>query len=458
MENVKNKALFEQMKVPKAVLTMAVPTVIGQLIVLIYNMADTYFIGKTNDPMMVAGASLILPLFNISLSVASLAGVGGGALISRLLGEHRLSEAKRVSGFSILFSAMLSLLFSIGVFVFMRPLLYAIGAKKETFAYARTYALCVVVLGGLPTIMTNVLSNLVRSVGESGRAGFGVTLGGLINIALDPLFMFVLLPDGKEILGAGLATCLSNVISCTYFIVQLAKLSKTAPLGLSRSLPEKAIYGKIFAIGIPAAVATLLFDVDYMVIDKLVTGHNNYAMAAMGIVLKVERLPLNVGVGICQGMVPIIAYNFAAKNFDRMRKVSRFSLLLGVSCALVSIALYEIFAPGIMRVFIKDSKTVAYGTNFLRIRCVATLFMFLSFYHVHLFNGYGRGREAITLALIRWLGLNIPMLFILNRLLGIYGIAWTQLIADALTVLISAVIHRRFLRRKLAVVSSEKML
>lgn len=436
------------MPVAKAVATMAIPTVIGQLIILIYNMADTFFIGRTDNPYMVAAASLILPVFNISLSVASIAGVGGSALLSRLLGEGREDEGKKVYSFSVYLSLAVAALFSALVLIFMRPLLGALGADEETFAFARMYTLCVIVAGGIPTIMTNVLSNFVRSVGESGKAGFGVTLGGVLNILLDPLFMFVILPRGKEILGAGIATCLSNCISALYFVIVIKKLGKNSLLrmGAVRETPKKDSIRKIFAVGVPSAVAVLLFDLDYIVLDRLMTGYGNIAMAAIGIVLKAERLPLNVGIGICQGMIPIVAYNYAAGNYPRMKAISRFSLLCGLVCAVVSITLYEIFAPYIMRFFIDEAQTVALGTDFLRARSLATILMFMSFYHVHLFNSYGRGKEALFLGVMRWAVFNIPMLFLLNRLFGMYGLVWSQVTADILTVLLSFAVHRRFMK------------
>ena len=447
MDTTKNRALFEEYPVAKAVRTMAVPTVIGQLIVLIYNLADTFFIGRTNNPYMVAAASLILPVFNITLSIASVTGVGGGALISRLLGEHREEEARRVCSFGIYLSVALALLFSLLVLLFMRPLLLLLGAGDDTYAFARSYALCVIVLGGLPTILTNVFSNYVRSIGESRKAGFGVTLGGVINIILDPLFMFVLLPHGYEIVGAGIATALSNGISCLYFILVIKSLGKSSVLRLlpPGDLPERRSMRGILDVGGPSAFATLLFDVDYIVIDKLMSGYGDIALAAVGIVLKAERLPLNIGVGICQAMVPIVAYNYAAKNYKRMNAVAHFSLLCGVVCGIVSITLYELFAPYIMRFFIADAETVALGTGFLRRRSLATIFMFMSFYHVHLFNSYGRGGEALFLGVMRWAVLNIPMLLLLNHLLGMYGIVWSQLAADVLTVALSFYVHRRYM-------------
>lgn len=449
MSESKNRELFEHTPVARAVSKMAIPAIIGQLIILIYNMADTFFIGRTNNPFMVASASLILPVFNITLSIASLTGVGGGALISRLFGEHEDEEAKKVCSFSIYFAASMAILFSAATLLLMRPLLNVLGADEDTFAYARSYALFVIVIGGLPTIMTNVLSNLVRSVGESGKAGFGVTLGGVINIALDPLFMFVLLPKGQEIVGAGIATCLSNCISCLYFIITIRRLGNQSVLGLTSlsRLPEKASIRQVFAVGVPTALATLLFDVDYIVLDKLMSGYSNVALAAVGIVLKAERLPLNVGIGICQGMVPIVAYNYAAKNHKRMKSVSRFALLCGIGFAILSITMYEIFAPYIMRLFIDDAETVLLGTSFLRIRCLATILMFASFYHVHLFNSYGKGRYALLLGVTRWAVFNIPMLYLMNHLVGMYGLVWSQLLADILTVVLSVIVHERFRKK-----------
>ncbi len=449
MDKNSNTDIFERMPVAKAVRTMAVPTIISQLIVLIYNMADTFYIGRTDDPYMVAGASLILPIFNITASLAGLAGAGGGALISRLLGRKQPEEAGRVYSFCVYLSVALSALFSLGVLIFMRPLMEQIGAGEDTYRYASSYAFFVIVCGAVPTVLSNTLSMLIRSVGESKKAGFGITMGGLINIALDPLFMFVLLPDGMEIVGAGAATCLSNCIACAYFIFVLFRMRRDTVLRLypPYRFPAGTSVAEVFGVGLPSAIATLLFDLDYIVIDRLMSGYNDIALAAVGIVLKVERLPLNVGIGICQGMMPIIAYNYSAKNYARMNETKRYSMRLGLVCAAVSVALYELFAGPIMHIFIGDAQTVALGTVFLRIRVLATPLMFLSFFHVYLFNGFGKGGYALFLGVMRWAVFNIPMLFLLNRLLGINGIVWSQATADVLTVALSFAVYRRYERK-----------
>ena len=447
----RNTEVFETVPVPQALRIMAVPTIIGQLIVLIYNMADTFFVGRTNNPYMVAGASLILPIFNITLSLAGLGGIGGGALISRLLGEKNPDEAKKVYHFSVYLSVIIAAAFSVLTLIFMKPLMELLGAGPDTYEYARNYAFCVIVCGSIPTVLSGALSNLLRSVGESKKAGFGVTMGGLINIGLDPLFMFVLLPEGNEIIGAGAATCLSNVISCVYFLAVIGRLGEDSVLSLKpvRGLPTRQSIRGIFGVGLPSALTTLLFDLDYVVIDRLMSGYGDQALAAVGIVLKAERLPLNIGVGLCQGMMPIAAYNYSAGNYRRMRETKNFTCLVGLVCAAVSITLYELFAGQIMHFFIDDAQTVALGTDFLRARCLATPLMFLSFFHVHLFNAFGKGRHALFLGVMRWAVFNIPMLFLLNAVFGMYGIVWSQVTADTLNVALSLIFYREYEKKTL---------
>ena len=438
--------VFRSLPVPQALRVMILPAVASQLIVLIYNMADTFYVGQTNNPYMVAGTSLILPVFNITLCLAGLAGVGGGSLISRLLGQGQTDEARRVGRFSLYLGVAIAALFALIMGLFMEPILGLLGAGENTYPYARQYALCVIVAGGVPTVLSNVLSNLIRSIGRSKEAGFGIILGGLLNIALDPLFMFVLLPDGLEVLGAGIATCLSNCVACCFFFAVLLRMGKGSVITFNPrvGLPQgRSILG-IFAVGVPSAITSFLFDLDYVILDKLMVGYDDLALAAIGIVLKVERFPLNVGIGICQGMMPLVAYNYSARDRGRMEGTVRLARGTGLAVAAVSILLYELFAVQFSHLFIADARTVELASQFLRIQVLATPLMFLSFFTVYLFQAFGQGRIALFLGVTRWLVLNIPMLFLLNALVGMYGLVWSQTVADSLTVLLSLYVYWRF--------------
>ena len=445
--NEATREIFETRPVPRALAKMAIPTIVSQLITLVYNIADTWFIGQTNNPYMVAASSLVLTIFLMTTCIANLFGVGGGSLVVRLLGRNDGDEAKKVASLSLVMAATASLVFSILCFIFMNPLLRLLGASDNTIGFARQYLMLVVVIGCFPTVMANTMSSMVRNIGYSKEAGFGLGMGGVLNVILDPIFMFVILPDGYQVVGAAMATMLSNVITLVYFIFVYIKLAGETVLTLPRSIEKirRESMGSLFSVGIPAAMSLLLFDLCNMVINRLASGHGDIELAAIGIVLKVERLPLNIGIGICLGMTPLVAYNYASKNHKRMKDFFRTARRVGLIVSILCVVFYRICAPYIIGAFISDEDTVRFGTQFLQSRCFATPFMFLSFHMVHFMQAVDRGKVSFLLAVIRQLFLNIPILFIMNMFFGMNGIVWTQLTADIINVGISYVIYARLI-------------
>ncbi len=441
--------IFEKMPVPAALAKMAIPTVISQLITLIYNIADTWFIGQTNNPYMVAASSLVLTVFLMTSALANIFGVGGGTLAVRLLGSSQEEEARKVASLSLVMAVGAALTFSALCLIFMEPLLLLLGASENTLGYAKQYLTFVVVLGTLPTVLSSVMSAMLRNVGFSREAAFGLSMGGLLNVALDPLLMFVVLPDGHEVIGAALATMLSNYVSFIYFICMYRKVKGNSILAIPRRIEriQKASMKSLLGVGIPAGMSLLLFDVSSMVLNRLSASYGDFQLAAIGIILKVERLPLNIGVGICLGMIPLIAYNYAANNHKRMRSFFSAAQIAGLCVAVVCVVLYYFAAPWLIRAFIREPNTVGYGIQFLRSRCFATPVMFLSFHMVYFMQAVGQGKTSFCLAVIRQLCLNIPIMLLMNIIFGMNGIVWTQLTADSINVLISYIIYHRVLRR-----------
>ncbi len=442
--------LFEEDSVPHALAVMALPAVASQLITLAYNLADTWFVGRTNNPYMVASCSLVLPVYMLTIVISNVFGAGGGTLIARLIGSNQDEEASRVSAACIWMSLLTAVVFSLLCLVGMTPLLRFLGASDNVLTYSKEYMLFVVVIGGIPVILSNTLSSMLRSIGMSSQASFGLSMGGLLNIFLDPLFMFVLLPDGKQVMGAAIATLVSNLAAFGYFITVYRKASGETVLRirLKGRYPSKQSLASIFGVGIPAAAGIFLFDICTIVINRLAASYGDIELAAIGIVLKAERLPLNIGVGICMGMVPLLAYSYSSGDIERMDAVFRFGRAVGLGIGLTCVVLYYVFAPGIMKAFIADADTVRFGTHFLRARCFATPLMFLCFSMVHFTQAIGLGRESFWLAVIRQLVFNIPLLFLLNRLAGMTGIVWTQALADCLTAIISYIIYAGIRKRK----------
>jgi len=442
------KEIFESRPIPSALAVMAVPTIMSQLIALIYNVADTWFIGQTSNPYMVAASSLVATVFLMTVAVSNLFGVGGGSLVVRLLGSGDEEEARKVASLSLAMSAGCALLFSACCLIFMNPLLKTLGASENTIDYARQYLFFVVIIGCLPTVLSSTMSAMLRNIGYSKEAAFGLSLGGILNVVLDPIFMFVLMPDGYEVMGAAIATMLSNMMAFLYFVLIYRRVKQETILVIPKKIEriQRKSMQSIFNVGLPAAFSILLYDLTNIVINKLSSSHGDLELAAMGIVLKVERLPLNIGVGICLGMVPLLAYNYAAKNYDRMHGVFKMARLAGLTVSVVCVVLYRVFAPYIMGAFISDADTVRLGTAFLQARCFATPMMFLSFHMIHLMNALGKGKISLSLAVIRQICLNIPMLFVLNALFGMNGVIWTQAIADTCNVIASYVIYRHVMK------------
>ncbi|MBQ8092286.1 MAG: MATE family efflux transporter [Clostridia bacterium] len=447
-ESDQKTALFETERVPKALFTMAVPTIISQLITLVYNMADTWFIGRANNPYMVAASSLVLTVYLMVGALANLFGVGGGSLVVRLMGGRQEEEARKAASWTLVMSAFAAVVFSLLSFIFMDPLLRLLGASNNTIGYARQYLLFVVVIGGLANVLSTTMSFMLRNVGYAREAAFGLGMGGVLNIILDPVFMFVLLPDGLQVMGAGIATMLSNFISLGYFTAVYRRVEGKCVLEIPKRIEriQRESCLNIFSIGVPAAFSVFLFDLTNIVINRLSSAHGDIELAAIGIVQKVERFPLNIGVGICLGMIPLIAYNYGAKNYKRMDAFFLAARVAGLTVAAVSVVLYYAFAPVLIGSFIGEPETVRLGTQFLRARCFATPFMFLSFNMVNYMQAVNRGQVSFWLAVIRQIGLNIPILFLMNSLFGMTGIVWTQAVADVLNDIISYVIYARVIR------------
>ncbi len=439
-----NRELFEKTPVPKALATLAIPTIISQLITMIYNLADTFFIGITDDPLKVAASSVAFVLIFAMNCLSNLFGVGGGSLISRLLGEKRDGDARSVAAFSFYGSLLISAVYSILLYIFMEPFLYLLGATENTIGYATDYALWVVVYGAVPSTLGMTMSHLLRSEGYAKHASFGLGLGGVLNILLDPLFMFVILEPGNEVAGAAIATMLSNMAVFIYFLAVYFVIRKRTVISLDVrvALPKKHYIASVFAVGFPSALGSFLACLSSIMVNKLSSTHGDIAVAAIGIAKKIDMLPMNVGMGLCQGMMPLVAYNFASGNFERMKKFSDTARLWGIAFAGVCIVLFESLAGPICEIFIGEPVTLSMSAKFLRVLCLAVPLMIVNFQMSFTFQAMGMGKQSLLLSSLRQGLINIPLLFLMNYLFGLDGIIWTQLISDVLTAVISFAVYK----------------
>ena len=447
----KKRELFEKMPVPKALATLAIPTIISQLISMIYNLADTFYIGLANDPSQTAASSISFTLVFMMNCIPNLFGVGAGSLISRLLGEKKDKDAGGVASFAFYCTFIVSALYSLAVLIFMNPMLRLLGATDSALPYAQQYAFWVVVLGAIPATLSMTMSHLLRSEGFASKASLGLGLGGVMNIILDPIFMFLILEPGNEVKGAAMATMLSNMITLVYYVVIYVKIRKKSVLSLN---PKKALLDfkfikSVLAVGIPSALGSLLACISNIVINNLASGYSylygDVPVASIGIAKKIDMLPMNVGFGLCQGMVPLVAYNFASGDHKRMRAFSRVTRTAAMSFAAVCVIMFQIFATYICAIFNGHAETVAMSTDFLRILCLSVPFMLFNLQIAFSFQAMGMGKESLILSSLRQGVINIPLLFVMNHFFGLYGIVWTQLISDIITGIISYAVYRHCL-------------
>ena len=451
---VSKDELFSKAPVLQALAAMAVPTIISQLINLIYNMVDAFFIGRTGNSYMMAATTITLTMVMLNVAFSNLFGVGGGSLVARLMGRKEHGSARKVSAFSAYGAMLLAITYSILVGLFLNPVLRLLGASDATIGFARQYALIVIVLGSLPSILSLTLAHLLRNAGHSVKASMGLSMGGVLNMVLDPLFMFVILPRGQEVAGAAIATTLSNVIACVYLLQAYIKASSEAPLSLNPgdalSLPKHYIRS-IFSVGVPSAMLTGLFDLANICLNVLSAAHSDLVLAAMGIVMKVERLPNAINVGLSQGMMPIVAYNYASQNHERMHEVIRKTRYIGLGFAAGSILIFEIFAGPVSRAFLSTSgndaqtalQTVAFAAAFLRIRCLASPVQFINYNTSFCMQGMGKGKATLLHATVRQLVFYIPIMFIMDRAFGTTGLASALVISESISAAFALWLMRR---------------
>ena len=307
------------MPVPRAVAALAIPTIISQVVTMIYNLADTFFVGQIGNPYMVAAVSLVSPWFNLLTALGNLFGLGGGSLISGMLGRNNHGDIKNVSAFSVWGGGAVTLVFSILTFLSREPLLSFLGASPDTYDYAESYLLWAVVLGGLPTMLSLTLGHLLRSEGHARQASIGMMFGGILNVVLDPVLIFGFHLD---VVGAAVATAFSNLASVFFFVLMYVRLGNHTAVSLSPKHFTLRFLWPVFSVGLASALATTLGNASNMVIIKLSAGYGDIPVAAYGIVKRIDQFPLNVSMGLCQGFMPLVGYNYASGNYRRMRSVS----------------------------------------------------------------------------------------------------------------------------------------
>ena len=445
MSSLQNRTeIFENTPIKKAVLLQIVPAIASQMIALLYNLADTYFVGLINDPVQTAAITVVSPCFVMLTAISNLFGVGGASAIARALGKKEPDRARQIASVSFWGGLVMGILFALLFWLLERPILTLCGAREETFAVVMAYAKWVVVIGGPWTVLNTLLANLVRAEGSARRAFVGVSLGGVLNIALDPLFV---LPRflGWGAAGAGIATAISNMAATVYFLCGIFRRRQDTVLSIAPGhlRHTRAHLGGILVIGFPSALQYALTVVAVAAQAKFVSAYPTEAVAALGIVKKIDQLPLYFSIGVANGLLPLLAYNHAAGNTARRSQAFRFGTLTAVSFSLCCLILFELFAEPLVGLFIKNPQTVAYGASFLRLMVTAMPMMSVCYPMIVQFQAMGKAGESLICSVLRKGVLDIPLLFIMDALLPLYGCMLVQPAVDSISLIVALLLYRR---------------
>lgn len=441
-----NTELFERMRVSKAVITLVIPTIISQIITVIYNMADTFFIGQMNDPNQVAAATLAMPPFVMLTGIANLFGIGGASLISRSLGNGDRDKAKRCAAFSIWTAAAVALVYGVLMYS-LRPVIFPIlGTDANTYGYCSDYFLWTITVGGIPTVLSACLAHLVRAEGYSKEASIGVALGGILNIILDPILIF---PMKLGVEGAAIATMLSNTASMLYFILLIRKNKNKTVIEFSplKYTLKGGIPKEILLVGFPSFVMMLMGTFSNTVLNKMVSSYSNEAIAGMGIAKKIDMLAFAIAGGMTQGVLPLIGYNYAAKNYERMRSSIKCSFAYSIAVSTLGAVLLFTCAVPVIKFFINDEQTVSYGQHFLRVICITCPAISITMMIISVFQATGQKVRPMIVSLLRKGGFDVPFMFIMNSAHGANGIPWATPISDLLAMLTALILFIPYWKR-----------
>ena len=447
--------LFEKMSVPKAYMKLALPVVLSMIVSLVYNMVDTYFIALTGVQELVAGVSLVAPMFTLMIAFGDIFGLGGSSAISRLLGEKKDNEAKKTCAFCIWISLVFGLCISAILLLFRTQILGLLGVGKDTYQYANAYYTWIAI-GAVSIIFSMVPSNILRTEGLAVQSMAGSIIGSIVNIIFDrsmgkEIHLIVNLDDSlgyaNGCVGAAMATVLGNIIADIYYVYAVMKKSKRLTCSPSHMKVTGRRIRDILMIGIPASITNIMQTFMMVMTNNFLLTYGTDKVAAMGIALKVNMITALVLVGFAFGGQPLVGYNYGAKNEKRLKNILKFAYLFEMGLGLLFTILMCIFAPQIIKVFMDKPDIITNGAMMLRFQQIGMTFMSVSLISTCVCQAVGNAGGAFVLSISRQGVIYVLALFIMSNVFGYTGVLVSQACSDVVTALIAAVIMLKIMKK-----------
>lgn len=449
----KNQKMLKTGSFLQLVMKMCLPAVVIMLVTVLYNMADTFFIAKTNDPAKIAAVSIAGVIFSLLSGIGTLFGTGGCTSISLFLGEGDRKKVDGAANICLIGSIAVSLIFMFIMYCFMDPICYGLGSTEETFAYTKEYL--TVITAGAPFILfSNIFTNLIRGDGNTIASLIANLTGSLANIILDAIFVMVL---HMNIFGVAFATVIGNVISCIYLLYYIYKKQDVFHFAIKNITFQRNILIPVLTLGLPVACSTLLMSVSHVFANQLMSSYGTVALSASSVASKIGMLISMTLMGITMGFQPAISYNYGNRNHKRLYQLLKQIAIFVVIIGSISTVLCFVFRSYLIRLFIDNAEVIAKG----EIMVIADILIgpVYGLYQLCLtfLQATGKAGYATAVSVLDKGVVYIPVLFIMNTLFGEYGISFTSTVTLMISLVISVIFSLKW-KKQMDTVSDQLQL
>jgi len=443
----KTTEIFKNAPVPKAVLSNAIPSIISMIMVLAYNLADTFFIGQTKNAYMVAAVSVATPAFLIFMAIGMLFGIGGTSLISRMLGQGKQEKAKSISSFCFWTGLVIGIISMVLIWVLNKPICLLVGASDETLGYTSQY-LSILAVSVPFLIISNMFSNIIRAEGYAQKAMVGMIIGNVANIVLDPVMILLF---KWNIAGAAIATTIGNILATLYYMIHLVSKNSLLSIRLKDYKAGGSIATGVLSIGIPASFNSILMSTSNIIINNLMKVYGDMAVAGLGVAMKVNMIVVMLLIGLGTGIQPLLGYCFGAKNRQRYIAVLKFSVCLALGMSIVMTIICYLGAAPLVTAFLDNKDAFSYGFTFSRIYIISGPVLGILFVMINAIQSTGAALPSLILSISRQGLLFIPILFILNAVtysaqMLVIAQSVTDYLATAFSVVLFIITYKKYFK------------
>lgn len=443
----KTTEIFKNAPVPKAVLSNAIPSIISMIMVLAYNLADTFFIGQTKNAYMVAAVSVATPAFLIFMAIGMLFGIGGTSLISRMLGQGKQEKAKSISSFCFWTGLVIGIISMVLIWVLNKPICLLVGASDETLGYTSQY-LSILAVSVPFLIISNMFSNIIRAEGYAQKAMVGMIIGNVANIVLDPVMILLF---KWNIAGAAIATTIGNILATLYYMIHLVSKNSLLSIRLKDYKAGGSIATGVLSIGIPASFNSILMSTSNIIINNLMKVYGDMAVAGLGVAMKVNMIVVMLLIGLGTGIQPLLGYCFGAKNRQRYIAVLKFSVCLALGMSIVMTIICYLGAAPLVTAFLDNQDAFSYGFTFSRIYIISGPVLGILFVMINAIQSTGAALPSLILSISRQGLLFIPILFVLNAVTDsaqmlVIAQPVTDYLATAFSVVLFIITYKKYFK------------